>query len=290
MGVAVLELQRDRAGRRRPAAPDLVLCELEPVRQHDADAVLGAGHGVADRLAAAAGKAHGFACRRPLVLVDVDADLRIDRIEDGLAHGGIDGEERRHLLRLLAGHDAEQTAPLRLVRPLVDDRLHLAVPLVDRAGPGAGEGHVQPIELGAAEMPAVDAEEADRLAEAVGRQGIELARAGIAAIAVAELHGVDFPVDHRTLPVGSGSSPPFAYTPNASALTMFAICSYTDYGSVACGASLLDIVNPSKMPPERAAPTIVESLPGSNAKCMRLFCTIRGRKRFGCRPGEGRDP
>ena len=88
----------------------------------------------------------------------------MDRLVDLVAHGGVDGEEGRHLVGLLSGHDAEQRTALRFVGPDIDDRLHGPMALVHGTRPGNDEGHVQAIEAGGAEMTPVDPDEADRTA------------------------------------------------------------------------------------------------------------------------------
>src|SRR5690348_7536847 len=86
MGVAVGEIDRERAGRGRPAAADLVLAELEAIGQHDAGALRLAGLGVHDRLAAAAGDTLRHAGGAARAHVEIDADRRVDGIVDGVAH------------------------------------------------------------------------------------------------------------------------------------------------------------------------------------------------------------
>ena len=58
---------------------------------------------------------------------------------------------RRRLVSLTAGQDGEQRVSLRGVGALVEDRLHLALPLIDRTGPGVEEHEAKPVELCVAE-------------------------------------------------------------------------------------------------------------------------------------------
>src|SRR5882724_3904910 len=80
MGVAVGEIDRERARRGRPAATDLVLAELEAIGQQDAGALGLAGLGVPDRLAAAAGDPFRHAGGAARLHVEVDADRRVNRV------------------------------------------------------------------------------------------------------------------------------------------------------------------------------------------------------------------
>src|SRR5579885_1271087 len=119
----------------------------------------------------------------------------------GLAHRAVDREEGRHGVGLLPGHDAEQAIALLRIRPHVEDRLHLALALVHGPRPPHGEGHVEPVEARRPETAPVDPEEADGPAMAVRRQRVELARATVGAVAVAELEAVNFPIDHESVPL-----------------------------------------------------------------------------------------
>ena len=92
--------------------------------------------------------------------------------------------------------DGGEGLALRGIRTLVDDRLHLAVALEDRAWPGIEQGSAQPVERHLAEMSLVDAHDLEAAAVAVGRARFELARAAVVAVAVAELDALDVPVDH----------------------------------------------------------------------------------------------
>src|SRR5688572_8091898 len=89
----VREIERDRGGRLRPAAADLGDRVLEPVGHVDTHAVLSAGDGVQDRLAAPLGDAGDGHARAPRVDVHLEVDLREDRIVDFLERAGEDVED-----------------------------------------------------------------------------------------------------------------------------------------------------------------------------------------------------
>jgi hypothetical protein len=78
----------------------------------------------------------------------------------------------------------------------VDDRLHLPMPFVNGTRPPHGKRHFQAVETALPEVSLVDPEEADRPAGAVCRQRVELAGAGISAVAVAEFKSVKLPISH----------------------------------------------------------------------------------------------
>jgi hypothetical protein len=130
----------------------------------------------------------------------LDLDLEPDRLEHRRVHGA------RHRMkhppvggafpRLSAMENGDQSLALRGVGALVDDRLHLAVALVNRTRPRVEQGDAQPVQCYVAEMPLLDPHDLEAAAVAVGRQGFELARTAVVAVAAAELDALDVPVDH----------------------------------------------------------------------------------------------
>src|SRR5205823_6540984 len=129
-------------------------------------------------------------------LVEFNIDVRDDGYEDPLAHGGVDPKECLRLLGLLSRQDGEQGRALRIVGAPVEDWLHLAAALMDRGRPGDGKSHVQPIELRLAKMAAVNSQENDGMAIAMAGQSVELTRTAIAAVAIREIHAMNFPINH----------------------------------------------------------------------------------------------
>ena len=77
------------------------------------------------------------------------------------------------VLGLFAVQDRHHGASLLRRRPPVDDRLHLALALIDGAGPVALDNAVQPVQSHLAEVPAIDADDLDAAAIAVGRPRFE---------------------------------------------------------------------------------------------------------------------
>src|SRR5262249_36485675 len=98
-----------------------------------------------------------------------------------------------------AGHDLEQRVALRGIGALVDDELQGAVALVHRTGPAGHHHHPQPVEPHGAEMPLLDLVGDRGAAIPVGRQGVELTRTTIIAVAVGEFRRLDPPIglSHR---------------------------------------------------------------------------------------------
>ena len=111
----------------------------------------------------------------------------------------------RGILRFAAMEDGDESLALRGVRTLVDDRLHLALALEDRAWPGIEQRGAEPVQGHVAEMALVDSHDLEAAAVAMGRSGFELARAAVVAVAVAELDAFHVPVDHAhgDLPAGA---------------------------------------------------------------------------------------
>src|SRR5262249_10762495 len=104
--------------------------------------------------------------------------------------------------RLLARQDFEQCVALRGIGTLVDDDLHGAITLVHRRRPMPCSRHPQSVEPHLAEITLLDLPCPRRFAETVCRQGVELARASVRAIAVGELGRLDAPFDcHGRSPI-----------------------------------------------------------------------------------------
>jgi hypothetical protein len=83
-----------------------------------------------------------------------------------------------------------------LVGPLIDDRLTLAVALVDRSRPGIQESCAEAIELEVSKVSLVDPNGREAATVSVrGTRGLELARTGVIAIASADLESFDVPVN-----------------------------------------------------------------------------------------------
>ena len=89
-----------------------------------------------------------------------------------------------------------KSVSLLAVRPLIDDGLSLSVALVDRSRPGVEEGGAEAIERHVAKVALVDTNGGEAAAVAVGRPTrLELARAAVIAVAIAELDSFDVPVN-----------------------------------------------------------------------------------------------
>src|SRR5258708_7668770 len=117
--------------------------------------------------------------------------VKLSPVQGGLLAAGADGHAPA------AGDPPPPALVVSYLRPPpVADRLHPGAALMNGRRPGDGEGGVQAIQPGRPEMAGIDVEEDDRPAVAVRRPGVELARAAIGAIAVDELHAMEFPIDH----------------------------------------------------------------------------------------------
>src|SRR5919197_5180666 len=102
----------------------------------------------------------------------------------------------RPLVGLATVQDGKKSGALLAVRPLIDDGLTLAVALVDRSRPGVEEGCAEAIERHLSEVALVDANGREAAAVSVrGAACLELARAGVVAVAIAELDSFDVPVN-----------------------------------------------------------------------------------------------
>ena len=67
--------------------------------------------------------------------------------------------------------------------------------LGDRTWKSADRSHFRSIQRYLAEIPSIDLVERHAPAIAMGRQGLELTRTTVIAVAVAELQSVNFPID-----------------------------------------------------------------------------------------------
>src|SRR6185436_1454667 len=82
-------------------------------------------------------------------------------------------------------------------------RLALAPPLVDGPRPLKDAAQCEAVQLHVAIVAFLDAESSGGLAVAVRRQGIELARTAVRAVAVDEFRRLDFPGRHGRSPFRS---------------------------------------------------------------------------------------
>ena len=81
--------------------------------------------------------------------------------------------------------NADERAPLIGVGPLVDQGLHLAAALEDRARPGIEQDGLEALQPHVAEVALVDAQDLEPAAIALRRAQLELARAAVIAVYVA---------------------------------------------------------------------------------------------------------
>src|SRR5438132_2986741 len=95
---------------------------------------------------------------------------------------------------MLAGHDVEKRFALFRRGALVDDRLQLAVALMQCPGEMNGPRENQTIEFGLLEMSLGDPHADHALAITLRRQGIEVARAAKCAIAILDPFAFETPV------------------------------------------------------------------------------------------------
>src|SRR5215472_1509109 len=82
----------------------------------------------------------------------------------------------------------------------VDDHLHRAVALVDRPRILQQQHRAQTVEANRAEMPLFDVEAEKSLAIALRRQRVELTRAAIGAVTVAQFRPLDAPFGRHHTP------------------------------------------------------------------------------------------
>src|SRR5262245_22968646 len=84
MAVGVLEVEDDRRRRLRGATADLRDVELDPIRETDADAMLGARHRAADRT----GRGFEYTRDHDTRSSPFDVHLEFDRLEERRVDGG----------------------------------------------------------------------------------------------------------------------------------------------------------------------------------------------------------
>src|SRR5918994_3108416 len=106
----------------------------------------------------------------------------MQRFAGGREHGKDSGER----LGILAAQDVRQGFALCRRGPFVDDVNAFALTLVNRAWPAENSGGSEPVEPGGPVETCFDVVDRQTAAVAVGRKRIELARAAIIAIAIAE--------------------------------------------------------------------------------------------------------
>src|SRR4051794_19757598 len=204
--VGIGELDLDRPLRLGPAAAHFSARVFEAAIDHDGAVVFGAGHRIDNRLAALLDVASHLQPCPPLL----DVDFEVDVGEDGIVELGQCGrkniEHRGARLGVLPAHDAQYRVPLRWIGALVDDRERLAVAEMDRSRPGEHPGDSQAVKFGVAMVTSVDLHADHGGAVAVGRQGVELARTTVRAIAIGKFATVDGPfgVSHGKLPIRNG--------------------------------------------------------------------------------------
>src|SRR5439155_18487419 len=119
-------------------------------------------------------------------------------------HRPVDLKHHRAGVGALTLEDRDEGGPLGVPRPLVDDRSHAPVALVNGAGPGIDVDGVEPVQAGVAEMTAVYPPGDYRAARVVRRSRVELTRTAVIAVAVDEVRAFDAPVHgwrHGFLPL-----------------------------------------------------------------------------------------
>jgi hypothetical protein len=102
--------------------------------------------------------------------------------------------EQRAFSRELARHYVEERFALLRRRAFVNDRLRLAIALVQRAGKIDGFCENQAVEFGLLEMSLGDPHADQALAITLGRQGIEIARTAERAGAVLDPFAFETPI------------------------------------------------------------------------------------------------
>jgi hypothetical protein len=155
--------------------------------------MLGSRDRIDDRLAARFDQIRDLQPSLARVDVDLEIDVGEDRIVDFREGTGKDLEHRGAGLGILTAEDAQQGFALWRARAPVDDDAGFPVAFVDGARPRQDERRAQPVEPRRAVVSFVDLHADDGPTVAVGRQGVELARTAIGAIAVAELPAFEHP-------------------------------------------------------------------------------------------------
>jgi hypothetical protein len=89
-----------------------------------------------------------------------------------------------------------QRPALLLARPFIDDHLHRAVALADRARPSIQDRVAEAVERDTAEVTALDPAYLKAATIALAGASFELAGTAVVAIAAAERNSLNTPVDH----------------------------------------------------------------------------------------------
>src|SRR6185312_9499833 len=167
----------------------------------DAWSVLAAGDRIDDWLAAPLRHARHGQTRLSVFDVYLEFDRQEHRWMQLVERCGEYLEDRRARFGVLTGHDAQQRLALLRRRALVDDDRGLAFALVDRTRPAEHADETQTVQLRVAMEALINLKTAYRLAKSVRRQGVELARTAVRAIAIDEFVSFNCPlhVAHRRL-------------------------------------------------------------------------------------------
>src|SRR5688572_6068754 len=200
--VRVPEIQRDGAGAAGRRAPDLGKLELDAIGDIDPDPVRLSADGAPDRRADRLQHAGYHDARRSGLNVDFAFDRLEERRMDSVRHGAKYPPVGRGFVGFLAVQDLCQRVTLCGVRALVDDGLQLALAFEDGAGPAVGHGALEPVELYVGEMTLVDPQGFEAAAVSVRGQRLELTRATVRAVAIAEGDTFHIPIDAHDEPPG----------------------------------------------------------------------------------------
>jgi hypothetical protein len=203
LAVAVAKFERDSprcSGTRRT---DLGNLEFDPIRQIYPDTMLVPGGGAYQRSADRFEQAGDRGPATTPVDVDLDLDWREDWSVYLARHRMKDPPVGLGLLGLPAVENSQECLSLMIVRALVDDGLHLAVALVDRAGPCISDREAKSAQLHLGEMAAFDPRNFEASAIPVCGIKLELTRAVAVAGTVTETDRLNAPVYHGNLsPIG----------------------------------------------------------------------------------------
>jgi hypothetical protein len=127
--------------------------------------------------------------------IHVKLDVFEKRGMDGAWHLPIDLPMGRSLVGLATVKDGSKSISLLDVRALTDDGLTLAIALVDRSGPGVQEGCAKAIQSHISKVALIYANSREAATISVGgTTWLELTRASVVAVAIAELGSFDVPV------------------------------------------------------------------------------------------------
>src|SRR5262245_15625274 len=164
--------------------------------------MVGAGRRALDRTSRGLEDARNYDARRSVFDVRVELEALEEWAMNGARHGRIHQPMRRTRARFFAVHDGGKSVALLVVRSLIDDGLTLAVPFIDRPRPPIEESRAEAVERDISEVPRLDAHRSKAATVTVrGSRGLELARAGVVAVTIADFDPFDVPVDlrHRVL-------------------------------------------------------------------------------------------